>query len=83
MAVAITRTEFDAAGLRQAAGRSKDTGAARRLLALALVLDGRTRAEAAQTCSMDRQTLGDWVHQYNDQGLAGLSDRKAPGRSPA
>lgn len=82
MAVAITRTEFDAAGLRQAAARARNADAARRMLALALVLDGRTRTEAAETCGMDRQTLRDWVHRYNDQGLAGLSDRKAPGPTP-
>lgn len=82
MAVAITRTEFDAAGLRQAAARARDADAARRMLALALVLDGRTRTEAAQTCGMDRQTLRDWVHRYNDQGLSGLSDRKASGPTP-
>lgn len=82
MAVAITRTEFDAAGLRQAAARTKDADAARRMLALALVLDGRTRTEAAKTCGMDRQTLRDWVHRYNDLGLVGLCDRKAPGPTP-
>lgn len=82
MAIAITRTEFDAAGFRQAAARAKDADAARRMLALALVLDGRTRTEAAQTCGMDRQTLRDWVHRYNEQGLVGLSDRKAPGPVP-
>ncbi len=60
MAVAITRMEFDVAGLRQAASRAKDANAARRMLALALVLDGRSRSEAAQTCGMDRQTLRDW-----------------------
>ena len=80
--VAITRTELDAAGLRHAAARAKDADAARRMLALALVLDGRTRTEAAQTCGMDRQTLRDWVHRYNVEGLAGLSDRKAPGPTP-
>lgn len=79
MAVAITWTEFDAVGLRHAAARAKDADAARRMLALALVLEGRTRIEEAQTCGMDRQTLRDWVHRYNDEGLAGLSDRKAPG----
>lgn len=82
MAVAITRTEFDAAGLRHAAARAKDADAARRMLALALVLESRTRTEAAETCGMDRQTLRDWVHRYNDEGLAGLSDRKAPGPTP-
>lgn len=82
MAVAITRMEYDAADLRQAAARSRDADAARRMLALALVLDGRPRTEAAQTCGMDRQTLRDWVHRYNVEGLAGLSDRKAPGPAP-
>jgi len=28
---------------------------------------------------MDRQTLRDWVHRYNAEGLAGLSDRPQPG----
>ncbi len=45
--------------------------------ALALVFEGCTRIEAAQSCGMDRQTLRDWVHRYNDEGLAGLLDRKA------
>ena len=65
-AVAITRTELTAAELRQAAGRSRDATAARRMLALALV---------PETCGMDRQTLRDWVHRYNADGLAGLANR--------
>lgn len=75
MAVAITRTDLDAVGLRRAAGRSRDAAAARRMLALALVLEGCNRTEAARSAGMDRQTLRDWVHRYNDQGLAGLSDK--------
>lgn len=82
MTVAITRVEPDAAGLRQAAARTKDADAARRMLALAFVLDGRSRVDAAQSCGMDRQTLRDWVHRFNERGLAGLSDRKAPGPMP-
>ena len=82
MAVAITRTEHDASGLRQAASRTKNAHTARRMLALALVLEGRSRAEAAHTCGMDRQTLRDWVHRFNDQGLPGLFDRKPPGAKP-
>ena len=46
MAIAITRAEPDAAGLRRAAARTKDADAARRMLALALVLDGRNRTDA-------------------------------------
>ncbi len=52
MAVAITRAEPDAVGLRHAAARTKDADAARRMLALALVLDGRSRADAARSCGM-------------------------------
>ena len=80
--VAITRTELDAAGLRRAAARSRDAAAARRMLALALVLEGAPRADAARACGMDRQTLRDWVHRYNAGGLAGLSDRPQPGPGP-
>lgn len=76
VAVAITRDEHDAASLRRAASSSRDADAARRMLALALILDGRPRSEAASLCGMDRQTLRDWVHRYNAEGLAGLSDRR-------
>jgi cytochrome P450 len=31
---------------------------------------------------MDRQTLRDWVHRYNAEGLPGLRDRPRPGRKP-
>lgn len=61
MAVAITRDDLDASGLRSAAARSKDAAAARRMLALALVLEGATRPAAAQAVGMDRQTLRDWA----------------------
>jgi transposase len=54
----------------------------RRMLALALVLEGQSRTEAARSCGMDRQTLRDWVHRYNAEGLAGLIDRPHPGRTP-
>jgi transposase len=49
---------------------------------LALVMEGVSRSEAAAACGMDRQTLRDWVHRYNALGVAGLSDRPAPGAKP-
>src|SRR5918911_5535853 len=82
VAVAITRTELTAADLRGAAARARDADAVRRMLALALVLEGRSRAEAAEACGMDRQTLRDWVRRYNAEGLAGLRDRRRPGPRP-
>ena len=80
MTVKITRVEHDAAALRSAASGSDDANVTRRLLAIALVLEGRTRTEAAQTCGMDRQTLRDWVIRYNDRGIDGLSDQRSGGR---
>lgn len=80
--IEITRRDLDATGLRRAAARAEDAAAARRMLALAAVLDGASRAEAAELCGMDRQTLRDWVHRYNEAGLAGLANRAPPGRAP-
>jgi transposase len=45
-----------------------------------LVLDGSNRADAARQAGMDRQTLRDWVHRYNEAGAGGLISRSAPGR---
>ena len=75
MAVAITRLDVTAADLREAAARAQDAKAARRMLAIALVLEGWSREAAAEACAMDRQTLRDWVHRYNELGLDGLHDR--------
>ena len=79
MAVAVTRRDLSAADLRREAAQSRDAGAARRMLAIALVLEGASREDAAESCGMDRQTLRDWVHRYNAEGIAGLVNRRAPG----
>jgi transposase len=80
--VTITRDEFTAAELRAASAKCTDGAQVRRLLALALVLEGRPRCEAAALNGMDRQTLSDWVHRYNTAGIDGLKSRKSPGREP-
>jgi transposase len=49
----------------------------RRLIALALILEGKSRTEAAQQSGMERQTLRDWVHRYNTAGVAEHSSRSA------
>ena len=65
IALTITRDDYTAAELREAATRSNDADATRRMLALALVLEGYKRGEAGKLCGMDRQTLRDWVLRYN------------------
>jgi transposase len=81
-AVAITRVELGAGELRRAAARCRDAKAARRMLALALVLEGHARAAAARAAGMDAQSLRDWVHRYHQEGLVGLHDRPRSGRPP-
>ena len=82
MTVAITRIEHKAAELRRYGACSADACVARRLLALALMLDGHKHADAARAADMDRQTLCDWMHRYNAGSFAGLCDRHG-GRAPS
>lgn len=79
----ITRIDYTAAELRAVAGKCQDAAQVRRVLAVASVLDGRPRSEAAAQNGMDRQTLRDWVHRYNADGIDGLKSHTSPGRAPA
>jgi transposase len=74
------RADYDAAELRALARRSRDVRQARRLLALAAVYDGMSRAEAARIGGMDRQTLRDWAHRFNAEGPEGVRNRAGAGR---
>ncbi len=79
MAVEITRKDMSAGDLRAVTARTKDAKTARRMLAIALVLEGSDRKTAAENCGMDRQTLRDWVHRYNAEGIAGEKRSKVDG----
>ena len=81
-AIAITNLDYSATDLRRLMSKQKAGQVVRRLLALALIMEGRSRTEAAQHSGMERQTLRDWVHRYNGEGLAGLSSRVGPGPTP-
>ena len=65
-AIAV-RTDYSSKELRRLASRVKNAGQARRLLAIAAVLDGAWREAAAKIGGMDRQTLRDWVIRFNEQ----------------
>jgi transposase len=75
--IATGRTSAE---LRALARRERDGRVSARLLALANALDGMSRDEAARAAGMDRQTLRDWVHRYNAEGVEGLRDRPRSGR---
>ena len=81
----VTRANHMAAALRVMAAKCRDPAQLPQLLALALalVLEGRSRTEAAEQSGMQRQTLRDWVHRYNAQGVEGLKSRKSPGAAPS
>ena len=81
MSIAL-RADYDAATVRAAAKRSKDGPQARRLLALAAIYEGATRAEASKIGGVTLQIIRDWVLKFNAHGPDGLIDRKAPGPKP-
>jgi transposase len=76
------RKDRTPAVLRKLAKAETDARVARRILAIANALSGMSRAEAASSAGMDRQTLRDWVIRYNAHGVAGLADRWNGGRPP-
>jgi len=82
MATLKIRKDRTAAVLRKLAKDESNARVARRLLAIANALSGMSRAAAARSAGMDRQTLRDWVIRYNAHGVAGLTDNWQGGRPP-
>ena len=82
MTVAV-RTDHGAAEVRALAKAAVTPEQARRLLAIALVLEGASRAEAARSTGMDRQTLRDWVHRFNAAGPDGSGRPQGAGPAAA
>ena len=76
------RTDYTSGDVRRIARRVKNAAQARRLLAIAAVLDGSSREQAAKIGGMDRQTLRDWVIRFNEQGPDGLINIPSPGVPP-
>jgi transposase len=81
-AVKITQTAETPATLRALAAKGRNAAQSRRLLAIAMVLEGSSRLEAARQTGMDRQTLRDWVHRFNEVGVVGLLSRRPQGPTP-
>jgi transposase len=74
------RQDFDASQVRGLARKTKDGPQARRLLALAAIYDGATRAEAAKIGGVGLQIIRDWVLRFNARGPDGLLDGKSTGQ---
>ena len=77
--IEITNTDHTAEEIRELARKCKNRAEARRLRAIARVMEGEeSRAGIARRAKVDRQTLCDWVNRYNAMGLSGL---KAEGQA--
>src|SRR5215467_8084476 len=76
------RSDIGSEELRRRARRERDGRISARLIAIDNALEGMDRASAARLAGIDRQTLRDWVHRYNAEGIAGLCNRPPPGRKP-
>src|SRR5256886_5381106 len=77
-AIAVRR-DYSSRELRRLATRVKDAAQARRLLAIAAVLNGSSREEAGEIGGMDRQTLLDWVIRLNEEVPESLVKKSSPG----
>src|SRR5262245_57112004 len=74
--------DYTAGLVRRLAQREQDAAQARGLLAIAAVLDGDAREEAAKIGGMDCQTLRDWVIRFNERGADGLINIPSAGVPP-
>lgn len=76
------RSDYTGDDLRCLARRSEEADQTRRLLALAVILDGGSRSDAARTGDVGLQVIRDWVLRFNAGGPEALKTRKAPGKTP-
>lgn len=73
------RSDFSATDLGLFSRRCDDPDQVRRLLAMALILDGASRSDAAKAAGVTLQIVRDWVLRLNAVGPEGLATHKAPG----
>ena len=79
--IEITNTDHTAEEIRALARKCRSRAEARRLEAIARVMEGAGgRGEIARHAKVDRQTLCDWINRYNSEGPAGLKSRPGRGR---
>ena len=78
-ATPITWTEHTADELHELAKHCGDAKQASRARAVAMIMDGASRTEAARAQGMELQILRDWVLRYNAEGFEGLADRPRGG----
>lgn len=82
MTVAIRR-DITQNKIYDEAKQEKDAKVRVRMLAMAAILEGKTRGEAAKIAGITIDNLRKWVEQFNEQGFEGLKNKKQPGAEPS
>ncbi len=83
MAVAVTRTDLSARDLRAAAVKTTDAKAARRMLAIALVLEDWTARPRPRAAGWTDRVCAIGFHRYQmPRGWRGWSNRRSAGPKP-
>ncbi len=78
-ATRVTWTEHTADELLKLTRDCRDAKQAARARAVAMIMEGASRTEAARAQGMDLQILRDWVLRYDAEGFDGLADRPRGG----
>ena len=82
MAAAIgVCSDYTSADSRYFARSFRDADQVRRVLSLAVILDGGSRSDAARMAGVTLKIVRDWLFKFNEGGPAGLATRKAPGKA--
>jgi len=68
--------------LRQEALIAKHPRTRERLMALYEISEGKSATEVGKQSKRNPQTVMEWVHKYNQEGLAALKYRRSGGRTP-
>lgn len=74
--------ETTTAALAAAAKKEKDARVRTRIIAMRMILSGRTVPAVAEELALGEWQLRKWVHRFNSEGLPGLRDRPRPGQPP-
>src|SRR2546425_1647882 len=79
-ALTIPEAETVVLGLQDEIRRSEEARYDHRLHGVLLVAEGLTCRQVASLLGDSPGTVGNWVHRFNERGLAGLAKGDRPGR---
>jgi len=73
-------TDLTERDLAKLARTERDARVRQRILAIRLIVTGRTVPQAAPAVGLKQRQVRNWVHRFAAEGLEGLRDRPRPGQ---